>query len=111
MPTYDFRDTKTDEIFEKFISISNKEKYLKDNPHIKQVYTKVPGIISGTNMSMNVDNHGFKEVLQKVGEGHPGSEVYRENVRQSGKEVKTRQVVEKHAKIQADKEIRRNKKK
>ena len=63
MPTYDFRDTKTDEIFEKFISISNKEKYLKDNPHIKQVYTKVPGIISGTNMSMNVDNHGFKEVL------------------------------------------------
>ena len=34
MPTYDFENTKTGEVFEKFISISDKEKYLKDNPDI-----------------------------------------------------------------------------
>ncbi len=103
MPTYDFLNTETNEVEEHFMSISAKEKFLQDNPHMKQTYTKVPSILRGSNMSMNVDNHGFKEVLQKVGEAHPGSDVAHEHTRRSGKEVKTREVVEKHAKIQSRK--------
>jgi hypothetical protein len=103
MPTYDFLNTETNEVEEHFMTISGKEKFLKDNPHMKQTYTKVPGIVRGSNMSMNVDNHGFKEVLQKVGEAHPGSDVANEHTRRSTKEVKTREVVEKHAKIQSRK--------
>lgn len=102
MPTYDIRNTETDEVKEVFMTISEKEKYLKDNPHMKQTYTKVASIVSGTISAGNVDNHGFKEVLQKVGESHPGSEVSKEHTRRTGKEIKTRQVIEKHAKIQAD---------
>jgi hypothetical protein len=108
MPTYDFINTDTDEVIEdQFMSITAKEDYLKDNPHMKQHYTKVPGIVSGTISAGNVDNHGFKEVLQKVGEGHPGSEVSKQHSRRTGKEIKTREVIEKHAKIQSDNIIRK----
>ncbi len=103
MPTYDFLNTETDEVEEHFMTISAKEKFLEDNPHMKQHYTKVAGIVSGTISAGNVDNHGFKEVLQKVGEAYPGSNVAREHTRRTGKEVKTREIVKKHAKIQARK--------
>tara|TARA_B100000073_G_C23695713_1_gene558256 strand:+ start:1250 stop:1576 length:327 start_codon:yes stop_codon:yes gene_type:complete len=106
MPTYDFLNTETNEVEEHFMTISQKEQYLKDNPHMKQHYTKVPGIVSGTISAGNIDNHGFKEVLQKVGEAHPGSAVASEHTRRTGKEIKTREIITKHAAIQA-----RNKKK
>jgi|TARA_B110000444_G_scaffold70813_1_gene66557 hypothetical protein len=102
MPTYDFINTETDEIsLDVLMTISDKEQYMIDNPHIKQHYTKVPGIVRSSGTT-NVDNHGFKEVLQKVGEGHPMGTVADDHVRLTGKEAKTRDVVKKHAKIQAD---------
>ena len=106
MPTYDFLNTETNEVEEHFMSISGKEKWLEDNPHMKQHYTKVPGIVRSSGMSTNVDNHGFKEVLQKVGEAHPFGSVADEHTRKTGKEVKTREIVKKHAKRQADQKTR-----
>ena len=41
MPTYDFINEETGEIFEMQMSISDKEKYLKKNKHIKQAVTKM----------------------------------------------------------------------
>ena len=99
MPTYDFLNTETNEVEEHFMTISGKEKFLEDNPHIKQTYTKVPGIVRSSGTT-NVDNHGFKEVLQKVGEAHPFGSVANEHTRLSSKDAKTRDVVKKHAKIQ-----------
>ena len=107
MPTYDFINTKTDEIsLDVLMTISDKEQYMKDNPHMKQHYTKVPGIVSSSGMNHNVDNHGFKEVLQKVGEGHPMGTVADDHVRITGKDAKTRAVIKKHAKIQADRKTK-----
>ena len=34
MPTYEFKNTETDEVFEKFMKYEEKVKYLEDNPHI-----------------------------------------------------------------------------
>ena len=106
MPTYDFLNTETNEVEEHFMTISGKEKFLEDNPHMKQTYTKVPGVVSGTISAGNVDNHGFKEVLQKVGEAHPFGSVADEHTRKTGKEVKTREIVKKHAKKQAEQKSR-----
>ena len=108
MPIYDFRNKKTGEVFEEMMSISAREQYLKDNPHMKQCYTKVPGIIRGTVSAGNVDNHGFKEVLQKVGEAHPNSAVAKQHTRRTTKEIKTKQVLDKHRKLQARKKGRKN---
>ena len=72
MPTYDFRNNDTGEIFEKFMSISSKEQYLKENPHIEQVLINAPSV-NGDPLSGNQHRRAFKEVLNKVHSRSPGS--------------------------------------
>ena len=73
MPTYDFLNTETGETFEKFLSLSGKEDYLKENPHIQQVHLGAMSIVSGVSITGKVPD-GFKEVLSKVSENHKRSE-------------------------------------
>lgn len=94
MPTYNFLDTETGEEFESFMSISARETFLKENPHIQPVVT-APAIVSGVSTSNKVPD-GFKEVLSKVAEAHPTSEVGQRYGKKSIKEVKTREIVKKH---------------
>ena len=96
MPTYDFKDTKTGKVWTDLMSIAEKGAYLKKNKHIKQLLTKI-NISSGV---MGVGglktDGGWKEVLGKVSEKHPDSPLADRYSRKSIKDVKTRQVVEKH---------------
>ena len=69
----------------------------RSNPHIEQTMTKAPGLVSsrgGTNDQKAGD--GWREVLSKVAEKHPGSVVAERYGRKSIKEAKTAQVVKKH---------------
>ena len=94
MPTYEFENTETGEVFERFLSISGNANFLKNYPNIKQRITTV-NIISGARVSTRKLG-GFKEVLQKVGEGNPGSAVDRTYNRRTAKQVATDKVVKKH---------------
>lgn len=58
MPTYEFKDTKTDEVFEKVMKYEDKVKYLEENPHIQSHYT-----------TLNIDHDGGKSVLSRAGDG------------------------------------------
>jgi predicted nucleic acid-binding Zn ribbon protein len=96
MPTYNFINTETGEEFESFMRISEREEFLKANPHIQPVMT-APAIVSGVSSStQNRVPDGFKEVLSKVAEAHRGSDFANKHLRKSIKEVKTEQVVKKH---------------
>ena len=96
MPTYSFINNETGEEFDKFMSYSARESYLKDNPNIQPLVTAA-AIVSGvsTSTQYKVPN-GFKEVLSKVAEAHPASEVANKHGKKSIKQVKTEQVVKKH---------------
>lgn len=97
MPTYEFINTETDEYFEKFMSFSARDEFLKENPHIQQTMTKAPGIVSGVSTStQNRVPDGFKEVLSKISENNRGSAVAEKHGRKGIKEAKTAQVVQKH---------------
>lgn len=101
MPTYDFRDTNTGVVFEKFMSMSAKDEYLKENPHIQQTLTVAPAMVSGVSTSNSRQGKvptGFNEVLSKVAEAHPTSTVGERYGRKSIKDVKTREIVKKHVK-------------
>ena len=99
MPTYDFINTKTGKKFTEFMSISEKEDYLKKNNHIKQGIGKI-NIVSGTGIKTD---SGWKDMLSRIGDAHPGSKVNDAYGNKSTKDIKTRQVLEKHRKIQARK--------
>ena len=95
MPTYDFYNTETGETFEKFMSLSAREEYLKENPHIQQVHLGAMSIVSGVSITGKVPD-GFKEVLAKVSENHKGSAVAEKHGKKTINEIKTKQLVEKH---------------
>lgn len=96
MPTYSFIDTNTGEEFDMMMKISEREEYLKKNKHI-QPMVSAPSIVSGvsTSTQYRVPN-GFKEVLSKVAEAHPASNLANKMGGKSIKQVKTEQVVKKH---------------
>jgi hypothetical protein len=95
LPTYEFLNTETNEEFEVFMKISEREEYLKSNPHIKPLLT-APAIVSGVGSGGDKKLGGFKEVLQKVGEKYPTSPVGEKYHSKSIKEAKTARVVKSH---------------
>ncbi len=84
MPTYEFYNTKTDEMEEHRMSYKDLDKFAEDN------------------------------VLSKVADAHPRSDLAKAVKRRTTKEVKTDEVLKKHAKlqkVQKDKGIKLNYKK
>lgn len=78
MPTYSFKNTETGEEFDKFMSISAREDYLKENPHIQPMLT-CAAICDPVRVGATKKDSGFNEVLQKIHERTPGSALRRNN--------------------------------
>lgn len=96
MPTYNFVNSETGEQFESFMKISEREEYLKTNPHIHSVLT-APAIVSGVSTStQNRVPDGFKDVLSKVAEAHPASPHGHRYGKKSIKDVQTQRIVKDH---------------
>jgi hypothetical protein len=94
MPTYSFLDTSTNERFDSFMKISEREDYLKSNPHIQPLATAA-AIVGGVSITDKTPN-GFKEVLSKISEAHPSSSVAKKHGKKTIKQIKTEQIVKKH---------------
>ena len=95
MPTYDFINTETGETFEKLISLSGKDEYLKENPHIQQIHLGAMSIVSGISITGKVPD-GFEEVLSKVSESHKQSSVANKHGKKGIKESQTQRIVDRH---------------
>ena len=91
MPRYDFLNTETNEIEEHMMSYTKLDEFKENNPHLKQQISAL-NIVGGTGDRVKTDA-GFKEVLSKIGEGHPGSPL---NTNKSIKDIKTKEIVKKH---------------
>ena len=97
MPTYNFKDTKTGQEFEEFFTMNGKDLFLKQNPDIVQLPSLFSMSASGTGDRIKTDD-GWKENLSRIAEAHPNSPLADRYARKSIKDVKTKQVVEKHRK-------------
>jgi len=101
VPIYTFENSKTGEVYDDMMSISEKETFLKKNKHIKQLVTRI-NISSGVvGMGGMKNDNGWKEMQSRIAEAHPASEFAKQHGKRSIKDVKTQQVVEKHRKRQA----------
>jgi predicted nucleic acid-binding Zn ribbon protein len=76
MPTYLFRNTDTGEVFEKIMKISELDPYKETNPTHERYYDGVAPAFAGDHITIKKDT-GFKEVLQRVHEKTPGSQLNR----------------------------------
>jgi hypothetical protein len=64
MPTYSFRDKNTNEVFDKFMKMSEKDQYLSDNPQFESVLTAA-GVGRELTSKMKPDQ-GFRDVLREI---------------------------------------------
>lgn len=67
MPTYTFFNEKTNEMFDRFMSISAKEQFLAENVDIKQVIQAPSFNYSGTTSKPDA---GFRDVLKEIRSKH-----------------------------------------
>ena len=75
MPTYVFRNKQTGEQFEQIMKMSELDSFRVDNPQLETVIQAVAlGDPTKLSSSRKFDS-GFKEVLQKIHERSPGSEL------------------------------------
>ena len=94
MPSYSFKNTETGEEWEDIISISEREKFLEQNPHIQQLPSKV-SIVGGYGDRIKNDG-GWKENMSRIAEAHPGSPLASRYGKDSTKNINTRNVLKKH---------------
>jgi hypothetical protein len=75
MPTYVFRNKETGEQFDKILKMSELDSFRADNPQLETVIQAVafgdPTKLSSTRKF----DTGFKEVLQRIHEKTPGSQL------------------------------------
>lgn len=104
MPIYEFLNTKTKKIEEHTCSMSAYDSFKKKNPHLQRYFGEAPLFsYSGTKDFNGKTDNTFKEVMSKIAEKHPASPLAEKYGKKSTKEIKTREVLKKHAKRQQQK--------
>ena len=96
MPRYDFKNVKTGEVKEYTMSWKDIDQFKKDNPNLKQQILPSNFITRRDGDVMKKAGAGWNEVLQKVGEAHPGSKVAKTNIRRTAKQVASDNVAKKY---------------
>lgn len=94
MPLYDFKDTVTGEIETKLMSMSSREEFLEQNPHIKQVITSAPALVSGT--STTNKDAGWNENLSRIAAAHQNTALADKVGGRTVKQAKINQIAKKH---------------
>lgn len=96
MPIYSFRDTATGEIFDIMMSMSDLDEYKIQHPQHERYFDagSVPALVSGVSLTGKLDD-GFKDVLSRISEAHPNSELADGNIKKTIKQAQTDRVVQK----------------
>jgi len=98
VPTYAFRDKETGEVFEKFLQMSSRERFLEENPNYTQVPNAIGGFIASTGDRTHNTDGGWNEVMQKAAHAHPHSPLAERYGKKSQKDIATRDAVNKSRK-------------
>ena len=95
MPTYRFR-RKNGKEFEKVMMMAELDEYREKHPNLELCIPSTLNIISGTGSIDSKTSGGWKDVLGKISEAHPRSELANQYGKRSTKDIKIQAVREKH---------------
>ena len=104
MPTYRFYNKRTKEEYTDLMSISEMEEFIQKK-HIKLLPPTQVNIVSSVgNIDSKTDN-GWKEVLSKVSEAHPASNLASQYGKKSVKDTQIDKVIKTHRAKKAGKKV------
>ena len=70
MPNYTFKDNATGEIVQLFMKISERDEYVKNNPHMTQQITGAPAIGDSVRLGLRHHDSNFNDVLKNIKSHH-----------------------------------------
>ena len=95
MPTYNFRNKKTNEEWQDLMTIAEMEKFVKKR-HIELLPPSQLNIVSGVGSVDSKTDSGWKEVMSKISEAHPVSHLAERYGKKSVKDTQIDKVIKKH---------------
>ena len=95
MPTYRFQNLKTGIIYEDFMSIAEMEK-LKRNKNVKLLPPTQMNIVSSVGSIDGKTDGGWKEVMSKISEAHPASNLAERYGKKTVKQSQIEKTIKKH---------------
>lgn len=78
MPIYNFRNKETGEEYEKFLSISAREDYLKENPNVETMISGAPGFSDPFRLGIRKADASFRDLLGNIKRQHLRSTINRD---------------------------------
>lgn len=94
MPTYLFRDKETGEVYESFMSYTERNELLEARPELEPVVT-APALISGISGVTHKNDSGFNDMMQRIAAANPQSPLADKYGDKGIKASKTRDAVKK----------------
>ena len=104
MPTYRFKDNHTGEVWEELMTISEMEELIKSDT-IELLPPTQMNIVSSVGSIDSKTDNGWKEVLSKVSEAHPASNLASQYGKKSVKDTQVDRVIQKHRAKKAGKKV------
>ena len=104
MPTYRFYNKRTKKEYTDLMSISEMEEFIKKK-HIKLLMPTQLNIVSSVGNIDSKTDSGWKEVLSKVSEAHPASNLASQYGKKSVKDTQIDSVIKKHRAKKAGKKV------
>ena len=104
MPTYRFYNKRTKEEYTDLMSISEMEEFIQKK-HIKLLPPTQVNIVSSTGSLDSKTDNGWKEVLSKVSEAHPASNLASQYGKKSVKDTQVDRVIKTHRAKRAGKKV------
>jgi|TARA_Y100000004_G_scaffold84215_1_gene94540 hypothetical protein len=104
MPTYRFYNKRTKKEYTDLMSISEMEEFIKKK-HIKLLPPTQLNIVSTTGTIDGKTDSGWKEVMSKISEAHPKSNLADRYGKRSVKDTQIDSVIKKHRAKKAGKKV------
>ena len=104
MPTYRFYNSKIKREYEELMSISEMEELIKKK-HIKLLPPTQLNIVSSVGTMDGKTDSGWKEVMSKISEAHPKSELAKRYKKRSVKETQIDNVIAKQRRKRQGKKV------
>lgn len=70
MPSYTFLNTETGETFTSIMSMSEREEYLAQNPHVQQQIVSAPALGDSIRLGLRKPDDAFRDRLKEIKKAH-----------------------------------------
>ena len=99
---YTFKNKKTGKVETYQMRLAEYDAFKENHPNLERWFESAPRMNYRSIGSDFKPDNTWKEVMSKIGEQNPNSKIADEYTRKSSKQIKTKQIVEKHLKKAAE---------